>query len=296
MRPDKSKNTFERKTFRTSRLADFATVAELIRQTGHAVENWPHVIVKELVDNALDAAEEAGPARSIEIVVTDNSITVADRGPGIAPAVVASLVDYTFKTSSNAAYATPSRGQQGNALQSIIPMGFALANAGDARGHEDAVDAAVTIESRNVAHLIIYSVDPVRETPVISHIKERSAVKSGTCVTVRWPERARSLIVGAEGGFLSLASTYILLNPHLTISAGWQDSRRFNRQATNPGWKKWRPSQPTSAHWYDDERLKRLMAATIADAADRRVACPSVRDFIGQFRGLSGTAKAKRDL
>ena len=51
---------------------------------------------------------------------------VADRGPGIAPAVVASLVDYTAKTSSNAAYVSPTRGQQGNALQTILPMGFAL--------------------------------------------------------------------------------------------------------------------------------------------------------------------------
>ena len=92
-----------RKTFSISRLAEFATVAELTKHTGHPVGKWPPVIVKELVDNALDAADDAGTAPSIEIVVTDNSITVADRGPGIAPSTVASLIDYSVRTSSRAA-------------------------------------------------------------------------------------------------------------------------------------------------------------------------------------------------
>ena len=49
----------------------------MIRQTGHPVEDWPLVIVKELVDNAIDEAEEAGIAPEIEIVVDANAITVA---------------------------------------------------------------------------------------------------------------------------------------------------------------------------------------------------------------------------
>jgi DNA topoisomerase VI subunit B len=172
-------DTFERKTFSASRLADFATIPELIKQTGQPVENWLLAIVKELVDNALDEAEAAGTAPEIEIVVTDDSIMVADRGRGIAPALVKSLVDYSVRTSSNAAYVSPTRGQQGNALQSILPMGFALGGQGE--------DAAVLIESQGVRHHIRFSVDAVRQTPVISHVKERSAVKIGTRVTVRWP-------------------------------------------------------------------------------------------------------------
>ncbi len=43
MRPDKGKDTFARKVFRSSRLAEFATRSELIRQTGHPVEAWPLV-------------------------------------------------------------------------------------------------------------------------------------------------------------------------------------------------------------------------------------------------------------
>ena len=41
------------------------------------------VIVKELVDNALDACEEAGIAPEIDIRVDAAGITVADNGPGL---------------------------------------------------------------------------------------------------------------------------------------------------------------------------------------------------------------------
>jgi DNA topoisomerase VI subunit B len=90
-----------RKTFRTSRLAEFASKSELIKLTGHDVEDWPTVVVKETVDNALDEAEEAGVAPIVELSVTGNEITVADlAGRGIASETVAALTDYTMRTSS----------------------------------------------------------------------------------------------------------------------------------------------------------------------------------------------------
>ena len=48
-----------RTIFKTSRLAEFCSKRELTNQTGHAVEEWPLVIVKELLDNGLDACEES---------------------------------------------------------------------------------------------------------------------------------------------------------------------------------------------------------------------------------------------
>jgi hypothetical protein len=49
---------------------------------------------------------------------------------------------------------------------------------------------------------------------------------------------------------------------------------------------------PTSPHWYDAGRLFRLIAATVAHAEDQRQPCPSLRDFVREFRGLSSTVKA----
>ena len=71
--PRKRSDAFERKTFRTSRLADFASIPELIKQTGQPPEHWP-LVIQELADNGFDDAEEGGTAPEIESAVTDNSI------------------------------------------------------------------------------------------------------------------------------------------------------------------------------------------------------------------------------
>ncbi len=65
------------------------------------------------------------------------------------------------------------------------------------------------------------------------------------------------------------------------------------REPTDPNWTKWLPSQPTSPHWYDEARFKQLIGAEIAHAEDHDRPCPTVREFLTQFRGLSGTQKGK---
>ena len=77
-----SRDTFERKTFTTSRLAEFATENELTKQVGHGAWLWPLVVVKELVDNALDAAERAGIAPDITVTVDADAIVVDRQWPG----------------------------------------------------------------------------------------------------------------------------------------------------------------------------------------------------------------------
>ena len=82
-----------RATFRTSRLLDFCSRKELIAQTGHQPDAWPLVVLKELVDNALDACEEAGVSPEITAQVDAAGISVTDNGPGIPPETVASVLD-----------------------------------------------------------------------------------------------------------------------------------------------------------------------------------------------------------
>ena len=48
-----------RVAFKVSRLMEFCTERELENQTGHSIWEWPLVVAKELIDNALDACEEA---------------------------------------------------------------------------------------------------------------------------------------------------------------------------------------------------------------------------------------------
>src|SRR5512132_2980007 len=104
----------DRTTFRSSRLLDFASEKELTAQTGHPPSEWPLVVLKELVDNALDACEEAGIAPEIAVRVGAHGITVGDNGPGLAEKVVEDVLDFSVRVSSREAYVAPDRGAQGN--------------------------------------------------------------------------------------------------------------------------------------------------------------------------------------
>jgi hypothetical protein len=90
-----------------------------------------------------------------------------------------------------------------------------------------------------------------------------------------------------------MAEDYGWLNPHLTLSVTWNGKRCVDFKASDLVWAKWRPQHPTSPHWYDEARLRRLMGAYIARDQDHGREPRTVREFVSEFRGLSGTAKQK---
>ena len=83
-------------------------------------------MLKELVDNALDAAEEAEIAPVVSITVKGRSIIIKDNGPGIPAKTIDGVLDYSIRVSSREAYVSPTRGAQGNALKTILPMAYVL--------------------------------------------------------------------------------------------------------------------------------------------------------------------------
>ena len=91
-----------RKTFAISRLSEFVTKAELIKQIGHGVTDWVEVVAKEAIDNAIDEAEEAGLTPKVEVAVdtASRTITVTDHGRGIPPVTLKAPCDLSMKVSS----------------------------------------------------------------------------------------------------------------------------------------------------------------------------------------------------
>jgi hypothetical protein len=277
--------------FTVSRLMEFCTRRELVNQTGHEESEWPLVVLKELVDNALDAAEEAEIAPVISIAVKGNAIVVKDNGPGIPAKTIDGVLDYSIRVSSREAYVSPTRGAQGNALKTILPMGYVL----DEQHGEHAV-GKIIIEAHGVAHHITFSVDHIKQEPKIAHTTQPSSVIEGTKITVNLPiykghYDVIDVIADCEDAFLQLAESYAWLNPHLTLRVSWNGERKLDIKASDPTWKKWLPSWPTSAHWYDVSRFRRYMAAHIAHNGDI-----TVREFISELRGLTSTAKQKAVL
>jgi hypothetical protein len=284
-----SKAKLTRVAFRVSRLMEFCTERELQNQTGHGVSEWPKVVVKELIDNALDACEEAEVAPEITLAVAPGSMVVQDNGPGLDAETIQGILDYSIRVSSREAYVSPTRGAQGNALKTILAMAFVL----DRSLQDEAVGTTI-IEARGVEHRIEFRVDHVNNQPKITHTTAPSPIVVGTRVTTQWPMTdSRGFgpppLEEAIGEILRIAEGYTWFNPHLALRVVWEGNEVLNIRATKPDWRKWGPRDPTSAHWYDAARLQRYLAAHVARGRDLGTD-RTVREFITEFRGCAGSA------
>jgi DNA topoisomerase VI subunit B len=159
-------------------------------------------------------------------------------------------------------------------------------------GDADAAGCTI-IETRGIKHHIEFRVDHINNQPKIIHNKTASDIKVGTKLTIRWTKL--DLLERAANGFKQLVEAYTWFNPHLTLRGLWFGDEFINVKATDPDWDKWRPSNPTSSHWYDESRLQRYLAAHVArdrDLGQHR----TVREFLAEFRGLSATAVQRKIL
>ena len=275
--------TLDRATFTTSRALEYFSERELTLQTGHEPERWPEVIVKELVDNALDACEATDILPEVTVTVAPDTITVQDNGPGLPADVIPSVLDFGAKVSSKDAYISPTRGAQGNALKTVLAIPYVLSGceAGE-----------LTITSHGVNHEIHVAVDRIAQEPTITcDVRPEESVRTGTRVVVRL---ARLDAADAGDRFLQLLTAYALFNPHASFVLR-HDGRIADFARTVDRCSKWRPDEPTSPHWYSVEQFAGLIAAYVAHER-RGGPVRTVREFVAEFRGLAGTAKQKAIL
>jgi len=290
--------TLERSIFETPRAAEYFTARDLQAQTGQPRRHFAAVVLKELLDNALDACETAGAPPVLDITVRDVddqlAISVGDTGPGLPAATIQRILNFATRTSDKSAYRSPTRGAQGNALKTILGIPHALAGP---------ACAPVLIEARDVRHTICCWVDPAGEVR-IQHEQDATPPHPGTSVTVTLPAGGQDLGRGDEAVWWARAVA--LLNPHATVRirllAGEADrghtppdetAETYHALVRCPDpWRKFLPTDLTSAWWYSPESLRRLVFSHIADTR-RGGRDLTLREFVRQFRGLSGTAKAK---
>jgi DNA topoisomerase VI subunit B len=281
--------TLQRTTFETSRLLEFFTEKELTMQIGHRRAVWPLALLKELLDNALDACETAGITPQILVTVESDRLTVEDNGPGLPAATLERSLDYLVRVSDKAHYVSPTRGQLGNALKCLWAAPYVV----------DGEHGHVEVWSHGQHHTIDVHLDRIAQAPQLAHAVEAGLVKSGTRLALHWAGIASCLDGTADSAFYkptheigsayALLRAYAMCNPHAAFrlhdAEGVEDWT-----ATDPGWRKWQPSDPTAPHWYTVEHLRALIAAYLAVERDGGQA-RTVREFIAEFRGLSGSGK-----
>ena len=298
--------TLERTTFSTKRTMEFFSEKELNMQLGQSRAMWPVALMKELLDNALDAAELAGVAPRIGVTLTPDAFSVQDNGPGLPEETLVRSLDYLVRVSDKSYYISPTRGQLGNALKCVWAAPFVA----------DGTRGQVDVTTGGVRHEIAVTLDRIAQEPDVRHTRHPDrTVKTGTRITIHWPGIASHEAPDRDDVFLQmedddeeiasyqdedgspiflqmvdLVRRLALFNPHALLTVTQPNAKRIRWTPTDTAWRKWQPNRPTSPHWYDPGRLRALIAAYLADEREGGRA-RTVREFVAEFAGLSGSAK-----
>jgi DNA topoisomerase VI subunit B len=180
--------------------------------TGQGEGKFADVVAKELFDNGLDACETSGVAPEITLAVEEQFsggvvITVSDNASGIPQDTMHGALDFDVLVSDKAAYRSPTRGAQGNALKTIFGIPHALGSL-----------EPVVVEAKGTRHEARVWKDPAGQLRVQCDDTALEALRSGTSVTAHVPRR------GVGGGFLATkfdpefwARAFSLFNPHAKV-------------------------------------------------------------------------------
>jgi DNA topoisomerase VI subunit B len=281
--------TLKRMTFEQSRLLEFFSEKELQMQIGHPKQAWPVALVKELIDNSLDACETANLSPDIEVIVEKDSISVKDNGPGLPEKTLERSLDYLVRVSDKNFYVSPTRGQLGNALKCVYAAPFV------AEGEHGLVE----VMTRGKTYRIDVKLNHLVQEPELTLSQEAGFVKNSTLVKMHWPgiagylaERHAVDFYNSYPSIRDIVSGFACFNPHLTIRLHGGPGGDLEIKRAKRDWQKFKPDEPTSPHWYTADRLKALIGAylkTDIENGRRR----TIREFVSEFRGLSGTAKQK---
>lgn len=308
------------KRFHTdSRTAENFTEPGLNDLTGQPTSSWYRYIIKELLDNSLEAIkdtdadadrnqdQELAPGPTIEVTVEmdDSSwqqqietITVSDNGPGISePRLHQIFGNVEEFGGTKRHYSLPTRGTPGNALMTIL-------------GIQSLVDKPLQMETRGESYRISADTATYQDLPTIriestasdggvtsppASVATPSEEGRGGCAITVYPEKYGHRV--SENSVRRLVGHFAALNPQATIrltianAAGEDDpivdeypgvEESSISTLSLPG-----RAMNGKATWFGYnafiERLK----------ADRRVD-PSlpIEEFVREFLGLSSKTKS----
>lgn len=275
--------TFQRETFTLSRALEFFSEKELTAQIGFSRPDWPVALFKELLDNALDAAESANIAPVIHVELSKDALVVSDNGPGLPLTTLEKSLDYAVRVSDKTGYVSPSRGQQGNAMKTLWAAPFVATGEG-----------RIDVETGGDCWAVTVALDRIAQCPALALTRTGdSDVKTGTKITLHWRGIAGYLDRHYYPTFYSTAAALTDFNPHCAIAIS---EKRFSAEttfsATDPNWQHWRPDRPTAPQWYSADSFRALISLLL-NAERNGGKARSVNEFIREFHGLSSTGKAK---
>jgi len=272
-----------REHFTINRAMEYFTEAELVKQMGTPMGKWRITLVKELIDNCLDAAESAGVDPEVTISIDENSMSIQDNGPGISEQVIIDSMNYDVRVSDKQGYVSPSRGQQGNALMCLYAVPFVL--NGD--------HAFIQILTNGNGYDIKVTLNRIAKKPeVTTEVSKSEFIEIGTFIKIHDFDLACSQTFSkprnsTKINFMDLISLFSCCNPHakfiLVFDGETIISPRNGKQV------KWSTNMPLVCHWYRGDQFINLLASFIHRNQDMKV-----NDFLKLFDGLKASPKQKQ--
>lgn len=275
----------ERHFHTDSRAGENFTKDGLETLTGQPSGKWGRYVVKELVDNALEAAETGDdPAVSVTMSLGGSqrrqyieSVSVSDNGPGIPESELKQIADVERFGGTKRHYALPSRGTQGNALMTLLGIQH-LADGGP-----------LVIETRGRTYEFHVDDTTIDAVPGVEMSKAATATATdgggGTTVTVEFGEATGQKWAKARGVFETLIG-FSTLNPHVRFEI----QNRENTTATDTT-TRYEPKGGAVGGrvlWFDQSAFVERLKADIRTDVEIPVS-----EFIKSFDGLS--SRRKRD-
>jgi len=271
-----------------TRALDYVTLQGLSTLTGCEATNLDALIMKELVDNGLDAASGGKPRIGITFETGDDflTLTVRDNGEGMLSSDIERIVDFSRLYSTKFHDRTPSRGALGNAYNILLGAPYALA----AEVGASLPQWPIRISSRSKEHRIRLVVDELKEE-INAEITVADSPVEGTEISITLPVYRDHW--GWNQAYIDLLQGYAVFNPEAELELSMSHSQmegsihvRYPSVGERKRVFKGRPS----IHWFGKSEFKQLVWAKIR-AVNRGGRDESLRSFIGGFRGLSSFDK-----
>jgi len=278
-----------------TRVSQNFTKDGLVDLTGQSSRKWGRYVVKELVDNALEAAEQADhdePAVSVSLDVEGRGehqyvrrVSVADNGPGFDRETLEQIADVTEFGGTKQHYALPTRGTQGNALMTVLGIqhfadGGPLTITSRGRTYEFALDADTIDGVPNVM---------VREQTNNDDRAVADGGALGTEITVELGDAGRGW--GKSAPIMRTLFGFAALNPHVDLTVSVGDSYVTESGGERDTSEHYTPTAPGgSVHWFDRSAFEERLKADMRAAPDL-----TVGEFVGEFDGLVSRQK-RRDV
>lgn len=270
-----------------SPITHYVTLEGLELLTGVDPKDFDLLIVKELVDNALDACDETTNIPSITIRQTKAAnfikLEVHDNAFGVGPEGIKKITDFSRLYSSRFHYKYPTRGALGNAWKYILGITYALASTTKTKH----VEPPVTILSRGKRYDIEMQyengdVSAKVETSIIS--KTETENPTGTTVIVSLPIYSNDWL--KRNRYLHLIEGFAYFNPQAeivfeNIEGNTLQYSSLEEESHNP------KKLHESVHWFSQDEFRERVEAEIREHLRHRINY-RLPAFIESFRGLSG--------